>query len=134
MDNQQTENGGLKTCPRCAEAVKAEAKVCRFCGFDFEADRHERLVQEQRASEPWWKKSSHALKASWDQTQKKERQRNRHPVSCCGCSCGTVIATLAVGTALVVSLGAFSLVPAIAIGFVSSLAAIHLLNIVLRVL
>lgn len=25
-----------KTCPRCAETVKAEAKVCRHCGYDFE--------------------------------------------------------------------------------------------------
>ncbi|WP_255448362.1 superinfection immunity protein [Telmatospirillum sp. J64-1] len=26
-----------KTCPRCAETVKAAAKVCRFCGHEFEA-------------------------------------------------------------------------------------------------
>jgi len=26
-----------KTCPRCAEIVKQAAKVCRYCGHDFEA-------------------------------------------------------------------------------------------------
>lgn len=26
----------LKTCPECAESVKAAARVCRFCGHRFE--------------------------------------------------------------------------------------------------
>jgi hypothetical protein len=26
---------GLKECPQCAEAVKQEARVCRFCGHRF---------------------------------------------------------------------------------------------------
>jgi hypothetical protein len=27
----------MKTCPACAEKVKAEAEVCRFCGREFDA-------------------------------------------------------------------------------------------------
>jgi Uncharacterised protein family UPF0547 len=28
-----------KTCPRCAETVKAQAVVCRFCGYEFDRSR-----------------------------------------------------------------------------------------------
>jgi len=29
-------DGGTKTCPRCAEPVRAKAAVCRYCGHEFE--------------------------------------------------------------------------------------------------
>jgi hypothetical protein len=31
----EAEDHDLKKCPQCAEFVKSEAKVCRFCGFAF---------------------------------------------------------------------------------------------------
>lgn len=33
-ERQALEAGGKK-CPRCAEIVKEQAKVCRFCGHEF---------------------------------------------------------------------------------------------------
>jgi len=27
--------GQVKKCPKCAEQVKSEAKVCRFCSYEF---------------------------------------------------------------------------------------------------
>jgi len=29
------DSGDMKKCPKCAELVKPEAKVCRFCNYEF---------------------------------------------------------------------------------------------------
>lgn len=36
METGTGEATSMKTCPMCAEQVQAAAKICRFCGYDFE--------------------------------------------------------------------------------------------------
>lgn len=32
IERKEMSGGDMKKCPDCAELIKAEAKVCRFCG------------------------------------------------------------------------------------------------------
>lgn len=39
IEAAQLATGDSKKCPQCAEVVKAEANVCRFCGHSFVMSR-----------------------------------------------------------------------------------------------
>jgi len=41
IEREQLESGNSRKCPFCAEIIKVEARVCRFCGRDIpEAQRY----------------------------------------------------------------------------------------------
>ena len=52
MEKEEVPNSTLKKCPQCAEEVKAEAKICRFCRYNFpeqpsEPADHKASLREQ---------------------------------------------------------------------------------------
>jgi len=71
----------LKKCPRCAEFVKSEAKVCRFCNYEFREE--EKKPQKVITEEEWL-----------EQETRKKRQRKMNLTFLVISILGTIIAFL----------------------------------------
>jgi Uncharacterised protein family UPF0547 len=76
-----------KTCPDCAEKVKAAARVCRFCGYRFDLAEEEQRRAEEEASLTGWQRFVRALEDSPGR-EPTPRVRTKTPPSCCGGTMG----------------------------------------------
>jgi Uncharacterised protein family UPF0547 len=70
-----------KTCPDCAEMVKAEARVCRFCGYRFDLAEAEQRRAEEEASLTGWQRLKRAIESSAGR-EPAPRVRTNTPASC----------------------------------------------------
>jgi hypothetical protein len=52
IEREQLRSGSSCKCPFCAEIIKAEAIVCRFCGRDLPAQAAEEVRRIVKAPEP----------------------------------------------------------------------------------
>jgi len=44
IEDKKIETGECKKCPQCAELVKMEAKICRFCRYEFKESDNKKFV------------------------------------------------------------------------------------------
>lgn len=66
--------GSQKKCPKCAEMVKTEAIICRFCQYEFPVDVVKKEVSgpvqigekiTQETIDELWKQRERVLKKKW---------------------------------------------------------------------
>jgi hypothetical protein len=55
IEKERLQTGASKKCPFCAEVIKKEARVCRYCGRDINQQSEMSGVTEQQIEELWRK-------------------------------------------------------------------------------
>jgi hypothetical protein len=66
IEREQLQSGNSRKCPFCAEIIKIEANVCRFCGRDLPRD--ERYIDHDAVTRKLWRYWKGNTEKSTDET------------------------------------------------------------------
>jgi hypothetical protein len=100
---QAVRSGEGRKCPQCAELIKSDAKVCRFCGYDLSPilEAEEKLAAAQECEEGARRAERERLEQVWLAARKREAPARRAAL--------LKVAAIAIPVVLVLSASAYFL-------------------------